>query len=192
VTNKLENTIYMESQDKYQSAIRFAGKAHGKQKVPGTRLPYVVHLSSVAMEIIIASAQSPKFDLEFAVQVALLHDTVEDTKTTPKQLKEKFGKKVADAVSALTKNSDLPKEERIPDSLKRIKTQQKEVWAVKLADRITNLQKPPILWTRKKIAAYQQDARMILSELKGGNEYLEARLEKKIDEYDKYTKKKGS
>lgn len=43
---------------------------------PGTNLPYVVHLSNVAMEIIIASFNSDNFSLGLAVQVALLHDTI--------------------------------------------------------------------------------------------------------------------
>jgi guanosine-3',5'-bis(diphosphate) 3'-pyrophosphohydrolase len=179
----------MDAQDKYQAAIKFAGEKHGKQKVPGTKLPNVVHLSNVAMEVMFASLQSKDFDIDFAVQVALLHDTIEDTKTTKKQLQEKFGTNIAEAVSALTKNEDLPKEERIPDSLRRIKALKKEVWAVKLADRITNLQKPPADWTKKKITAYQQSARMILQELKEGNEYLATRLERKIENYSVYLKK---
>jgi (p)ppGpp synthase/HD superfamily hydrolase len=179
----------MDAQDKYQSAIKFAGGKHGKQKVPGTRLPYVVHLSNVAMEVMFASQQSKDFDIDFAAQVALLHDAIEDTKTTKKQLEKKFGGRVAEAVSALTKNEELPKEERIPDSLRRIKALNKEVWAVKLADRITNLQKPPADWTKKKIIAYQQSARMILQELREGNEYLATRLEKKIEAYSAYLKK---
>ena len=180
----------MSPQDKYQLAIKFAGKKHRKQRVPGTKLPYVVHLSNVAMEVLLASQHSQKFDLEFALQVALLHDTVEDTKTSRKELKKEFGPSIADAVAALTKNDKLPKDGRISDSLRRIRKMPKEVWAVKLADRITNLQAPPSDWTKGKIASYQEDARMILKELRGGNIYLEERLEKKIIEYNKYLSKK--
>ena len=45
-----------------------------------------------------------EFDLDFAVQVALLHDIIEDTATTYDELAEHFGSKVADGVLALTKN----------------------------------------------------------------------------------------
>jgi guanosine-3',5'-bis(diphosphate) 3'-pyrophosphohydrolase len=141
------------------------------------------------MEVMFASLQSNDFDIDFAVQVALLHDTIEDTKATKRQLEKKFGRSVAEAVSALTKNEELPKEERIPDSLRRIKALKKEVWAVKLADRITNLQKPPADWTKKKMTTYQQSARMILQELREGNEYLASRLEKKIEDYSAYLRK---
>ncbi len=52
----------MEAQKLYQEAIIFATAKHleKEQKVPGTDLPYVVHLSNVAMEIIIASFNSDK------------------------------------------------------------------------------------------------------------------------------------
>jgi guanosine-3',5'-bis(diphosphate) 3'-pyrophosphohydrolase len=72
----------MEIQAHYQEAIKFAAYRHleKKQKVKGTKLPYVVHLSNVAMEIMIAAPHSgDDFDLDFAIRVALLHDLLEDT-----------------------------------------------------------------------------------------------------------------
>ena len=65
-----------------------------------------------------------------------------------------FGKDVADGVLALTKNENLPKEDRMRDSLERLLKQPKQVQIVKLADRITNLQAPPHYWTKEKIVNY--------------------------------------
>ena len=62
----------------YQKTIDFAAEKHGKQKMP-TGLPYVVHLSNVAMEVILAHQQEPNFNLKEALQLALLHDSLEDT-----------------------------------------------------------------------------------------------------------------
>jgi guanosine-3',5'-bis(diphosphate) 3'-pyrophosphohydrolase len=178
----------MKVQTLYQEAIKFATAKHLEQdqKIPGTNLPYVVHLSNVAMEIIIASSNSDNFNLDFAAQVALLHDTIEDTSTSIGELENKFGVEIARAVSALTKNTEVPKAEQMQDCLMRIKKLQKEVWAVKLADRITNLQPPPLDWTNEKKTKYQNEARLIFIELKGGNEYLARRLEVKIEEYGSY------
>jgi guanosine-3',5'-bis(diphosphate) 3'-pyrophosphohydrolase len=178
----------MEAQTLYQEAIKFATAKHleKEQKVPGTDLPYVVHLSNVAMEIIIASSNIINFNLGFAVQIALLHDTIEDTSTNFEELENKFGIEIAKAVSALTKNIELPKEQQMLDSLARIKKLQSEVWAIKLADRITNLQKPPSNWDNAKKIKYQQEARTILNELKYGNDFLANRLEAKIEEYGNY------
>lgn len=176
----------MSLQEIYQNTIKFAAHKHAEinQTIPGTNLPYVVHLSNVAMEILVASEQSESFNIEFAVQVALLHDVLEDTDATFEELSEKFGKAVAEGVLALTKNAELPKYERMANSLEKIKQQPKEVWAVKLADRITNLQKPPHFWTPEKIEKYRQEATMILNKLCGGNTYLEHRLKRKIENYN--------
>jgi len=172
-------------QTKYQETIKFAAKKHAaiNQLIPGTNLPYVVHLSNVAMEILITSQKTENFDSEFAVQVALLHDILEDTQTTYEEIASEFGKNIAQAVLALTKDNAIPKEERMNDSLKRIKEQQKEVWAVKLADRITNLQTPPTHWSDEKIMEYHKQAIQIAHSLKDGNEYLEDRLHEKIADY---------
>jgi len=99
----------MEVQKLYQEAIKFATAKHleKKQKVPGTDLPYVVHLSNVAMEIIVAAYNSDNFNLGFAVQVALLHDPIEDTSTGFEELENKFGVDIATAVLSLTKNKEL-------------------------------------------------------------------------------------
>lgn len=176
----------MSLQETYQTTIQFATHKHAKinQTIPGTDLPYVVHLSNVAMEILVAAGQSESFNTGFAVQLALLHDVLEDTGTTFEELSEKFGKVVAEGVMALTKNAELPKDERMADSLERIRQQPREVWAVKLADRITNLQQPPHFWTPEKIEKYRQEATMILKELRGGNPYLENRLQSKIENYN--------
>jgi guanosine-3',5'-bis(diphosphate) 3'-pyrophosphohydrolase len=80
----------------------------------------------------------------------------------------------------------LPKLQGMTDSLRRIKALRKEVWAVKLADRITNLQPPPSHWSNTKKIEYQEEAGIILKELQGGNIYLENRLESKIIEYRSY------
>lgn len=178
----------MSIQSIYQKTIKFAAGKHGEmnQTIPGTNLPYVVHLSNVAMEILLAAQETKDFDLRYAIQIALLHDTLEDTTTTFEELQETFSSEVAQAVLALTKNEDMPKDEQMADSLTRIKKLPKEVWAVKLADRITNLQAPPAHWSSEKIQAYQTQARQIAQDLQGGNSYLENRLTLKINEYSIY------
>lgn len=178
----------MDVQTLYQKTIIFATVKHleNNQTIGDANLPYVIHLSNVAMEILIASHHTTNFDLEFAVQVALLHDTLEDTNTTFNELELEFGNEVAEGVSALSKNDTLPKEDKMLDSLNRISKQRKEVWAVKLADRITNLQKPPKSWDNFKRIKYREEAIIILEKLKGSNQYLEDRLSKKINEYEMY------
>ncbi|KAF9658219.1 HD domain-containing protein [Tenacibaculum sp. ZH5_bin.1] len=178
------------TQELYQKAIKFAGEKHKDQKVPGTNSNYLLHISNVAMEIILAHNAANNFDLNYAVQLALLHDTLEDTDTDFSELLNKFGEKVAIGVQALTKNKNLDsKKEKMIDSLNRINKLKKEVGMVKLADRITNLQEPPKHWKKDKIQHYLSEAIVINETLNNKNEYLNKRLENKIAEYKKYTTK---
>lgn len=177
------------TQEIYQKAIKFAGEKHKNQMVPGTSSNYLLHVSNVAMEILVAYNAANTFDIDFAVQLAILHDTIEDTKTEFNELKEVFGERVALGVLALSKNETLTgKREQMLDSLDRINALENEVGMVKLADRITNLQQPPYYWTNEKILSYLDEAILISKELNNKNNYLNSRLENKILEYRKYLK----
>jgi len=177
----------MSWQNKYQKAIHFAAEAHGDQKYPGKSYSYVVHLSLVAMEVTAAVtnalARGESLDADLAVQCAILHDTLEDTGIEYSKIEEIFGKKVADGVQALSKDKSLDRQERMADSLKRIKKQPREVWMVKMADRITNLQPPPTHWTAEKIAEYKKEALQIYREFRAADEFLARRLHDKIESY---------
>lgn len=179
--------------DNLQKAWQLASKLHDGQKYgghePDQYIEYINHIGSVAFEVMQAVANTPGMDAELAISCALLHDTLEDTELPYDALLEKFGTRIAHGVRALTKNDAiLDKEEKMLDSLQRIRQQPKEVWAVKLADRICNLAAPPFYWAGDKTLAYQNEARLILQELKGGNAYLEDRLAQKIRDYGFYIK----
>jgi (p)ppGpp synthase/HD superfamily hydrolase len=173
------------SQEKYLLAWQFAAQAHGEQRVPGTELPYVFHVGAVAMEVIAALAQGSRMDdPDLAVQCALLHDVIEDTSICYQEVAEQFGVAVAQGVQALSKDQRLPsKAEQMNDSLRRIQQQPHEVWMVKLADRIVNLQPPPPLWNGQKIERYRQEAIHIWQVLSPADSYLAQRLRTKIELY---------
>jgi (p)ppGpp synthase/HD superfamily hydrolase len=174
------------SQEKYIKACRFAAEKHKAQLFPGTDWSYVIHLSMVSMEIIASLNHDTATNGDLAVQVAILHDTIEDTDTTYKELQAIFGQKIADGVLSLTKDQNIEKQARMDDSLRRVKMQPKEIWMVKLADRITNLQPPPEYWDIEKRKKYLAQAELILKELKDGSEYLSNRLKEKIQIYQSY------
>jgi (p)ppGpp synthase/HD superfamily hydrolase len=176
----------MFSPDRYTAALRFAARQHLTQKVPGSELPYLVHVTSVAAEVVAALATTPLDDPDLAVECALLHDTIEDTGTTFAELAERFGTAVAEGVQALSKDPALPKHEQMRDSLDRIRAQPRAVWIVKLADRITNLRPPPSRWSADKRAAYRDEAIAIADALVGVSAALDARIRDKIDAYRAY------
>lgn len=172
--------------DKYTAAWNYASIAHNGQFVPGTTLPYINHIANVTMEVMTAIATTPSIENpDLSVQCALLHDTIEDTDTTFDVLSERFGKETASGVLALSKDKALAsKAEQMDDSLARIRKQPVEVWMVKLADRITNLQPPPSHWSREKTVRYHEEAKKILHALGSANVHLAARLQRKINHYD--------
>ena len=172
------------SQEKYIKAIKYAAEAHLGQTVPGSDLPYLIHVTMVAMEVIAALEHEDGLGGDLAVQCALLHDVIEDAGVSYEKLAAAFGKDVAEGVLALSKNNILKsKQEKMADSLGRIKDQPREVWMVKLADRITNLQPPPSHWSAEKVEQYREEGKSILQELGGASAYLAERLGQKIIDY---------
>ncbi|MGE5181516.1 MAG: HD domain-containing protein [Acidobacteriota bacterium] len=171
----------MFSADRYVTALRFAAGRHHGQLVPGSELPYVVHVTSVAAEVLAAIAVDAVGDPDLAVACALLHDTIEDTPTTRDELAREFGTAVADGVLALTK--DKRHADPMADSLSRIQAQPREVWIVKLADRITNLATPPRQWTKDKCRAYRAEGLAIADALGRACAALDARLRARADAY---------
>ncbi len=133
-----------------------------------------------------AHKQKPDFNLEIAIQLALLHDVLEDTALSFKALEDDFGNVVAMGVLALTKDSTLDKKDQMDDSLNRILDLGREVAIVKICDRITNLQRPPKKWDNAKVKKYHLQAIQIAERLQGKNEYLDKRIQEKILSYNSY------
>lgn len=181
----------MWSIDELQEAWQLASRLHDGQKYggqnDGEQIEYLNHIGSVTFEVLNAISQNKEMNASLAIKCAILHDTIEDTEQSYQDVKKLFGEEVADGVMALTKNEKLDgKEKMMLDSLSRIKQQPKEVWAVKMADRICNLSAPPYYWTNDKIIKYRKEAQLIYNELKDGNQYLAQRLQRKIKDYLNY------
>lgn len=168
----------------YVKALRFASHAHGDQRLPDGDHPYLVHVSSVAIEVIAALHAEPGRDEDLAIACALLHDVVEDTETGVELVEREFGPAVAAGVLALSKAHGVPKAQAMADSLRRIREQPHEVWMVKLADRITNLTPPaPKHWDRAKKERYRAEGQTILDALGDASPHLATRLARRIAEY---------
>ncbi len=175
------------NQDKITKAWFFASRLHKEQKYPGEQLPYITHIGNVMLEIM--GVADGLENAELAICCAILHDTIEDTEVTYEELLSEFGKSIANGVMALTKNESLStKREQMIDSLERIKKQPKEVWVVKMADRVANLGEPPHYWKLEKKRAYQEEARIIWEQLYEANEQMANRLKAKIEDYKRYLK----
>jgi RelA/SpoT family (p)ppGpp synthetase len=136
--SKIQSYNKFSSTGPLSKAFNFAIEAHKNQK-RFSGAPYVVH--PVAVADILAEL---KLD-SATIITGLLHDTIEDTKTTYDVVLKEFGKEVADLVDGVTKISAL--EEKAGDNSqaenfrKLILATSKDirVLLVKLADRLHNM-----------------------------------------------------
>ena len=178
----------MWSIDEIQKTWHLAAKLHHgqiyKDASEGRDMAYLFHIGSVTFEMMTAVLKEPELNAGLAIKCAILHDTIEDTSIDFHEVQNLFGEEVAHGVMALSKNEELEtKREMMEDSLQRIKQQPKEVWAVKMADRICNLYLHPHHWSKEKIIKYREEALFIHHELKEGSPYLADRLYTRILAY---------
>ncbi|XP_054627517.1 guanosine-3',5'-bis(diphosphate) 3'-pyrophosphohydrolase MESH1 [Dunckerocampus dactyliophorus] len=158
--------------------VDFAARKHRKQRrkdEEGT--PYINHPIGVAR---ILSHEGGVTDIE-TLQAALLHDTLEDTDTTPEELETKFGLIVARIVQEVTDDKSLPKQERKRLQVARAPHCSHQAKLVKLADKLYNLRdlncSTPVGWTAERVQQYFVWASEVVKGLKGTNSALEEKLD---------------
>ncbi|MDR1196799.1 MAG: RelA/SpoT family protein [Candidatus Nomurabacteria bacterium] len=133
-----------EQLDFLASAIDFATEMHRGQKRKSGE-PYIIHPLQVAANLI-----DWELDID-SIVAGVLHDTVEDTPATLKQIEEKFGRDAAFLVDGVTKLGQLRSGMRDIDSylpatkdnltkLLIATGQDIRVMIIKLADRLHNMQ----------------------------------------------------
>ena len=136
--SKIQSYNKFFSEKPLSKAFNFAVEAHKNQK-RFSGAPYVVH--PVAVADILAGL---KLD-SATIITGLLHDTIEDTKTTYEVVLKEFGKEVADLVDGVTKMSALEEKalgnSQAENFRKLILATSKDirVLLVKLADRLHNM-----------------------------------------------------
>ena len=121
-------------------AIRFAARAHAGQVRKMANTPYILHPMEVAVII------STMTDDENVMAAGLLHDTVEDCDVDPKEIKARFGARVAALVQSETEDklSQRPPAdtwmERKEESLLMLRhTKDRDVKILWLADKLSNI-----------------------------------------------------
>ena len=134
-------TIRPWSADHFATAWDFAARCHHGQSYgapqEGLHIDFLYHLGRVSAETIWSFSFVNGIDEDLALQCAVLHDVLEDNSATSEKLLEHFYRQVVEGVIALTKNANLPvKGTQMDDSLSRILNQPREIWMVKMADRI--------------------------------------------------------
>ncbi len=173
----------MNHEEKLQllKALSFAAEKHRFQKRKDTAgTPYINHPINVALTLVNAGEQDNEL-----LMAALLHDTIEDTETSPEEIQEEFGTTVLDLVLEVTDDKSLPKEERKRLQVTHAAKKSALAKKLKLADKICNVMDivhhPPQNWTTERKLNYLTWAEQVLEGLRGTNAQLEARLMEMIN-----------
>src|SRR5262245_33891195 len=165
------------------SAIKFSADKHRNQRRKGADAsPYINHPIDVA-DILWRIGSVRDID---TIVAAILHDTLEDTDTTPSEIAVLFGKDVLALVEEVTDDKSLPKEER--KRLQVVNAPHKSTSAklIKLADKISNINdirnSPPAEWSIERRLNYLDWANKVVLGLRGVNPMLEEYFDEAISQ----------
>ncbi len=155
-------------------AAEFAAQKHKGQIRKGRdECPYIDHLRSVAQVIAeVGGIEDPEI-----LAAAWLHDTLEDTETTPEELEANFGKRVRQLVEEVTDDKSLPKDERKQMQIQHAPTLSPNAVLIKLGDKISNIidvtNTPPIHWNLERRKKYLDWAETVIDNCPKVNNALE-------------------
>src|SRR6185503_20766815 len=117
------------------AAEEFARHKHQHQFRRDSVTPYVEHPKAV---MAILRDEFGVGDVD-TLAAGLLHDTIEDTATDYDEVAERFGRRVADYVAALTKDKRLPEEKREKAYFAQLSRAPLPVRLCKVADSLYNV-----------------------------------------------------
>ena len=154
-------------------ALLYAAEKHAGQFRKDGKTPYINH--PIQLAAVLASTGNIT-DPE-TIACALLHDTIEDTDATARDIEQLFGKTVRNAVEELTDDENLSKIERKRQQVLKVPSQSEMAKLVRLADKICNLRdlldKPPQGWAIDRQRKYWQWCTFVIQGTRGINRQLE-------------------
>jgi len=156
-------------------AAAFAAHKHRDQRRKDAgATPYINHPLALAR---ILSVEGGVID-PVTIAAALLHDTIEDTETTPEELEAEFGADIRSIVEQVTDDKTLPKAARKQAQVDHAGHISHRAQLVKLADKIANLRDvataPPDRWDLQRRQEYFDWGKRVIDRLRGAHPALEA------------------
>jgi len=164
-------------------AADFAARKHRLQKRKDEESsPYVNHPLAVALLLAdVGGVNDPE-----VLAAAILHDTLEDTETTPAELEAAFGARVRALVEAVTDDKKLRKAERKQLQIDHAGALSPDAVLIKLGDKIANVadvtHSPPSMWDLARRKEYLDWAAAVVANCPKVNAALEARFAEVLEE----------
>jgi guanosine-3',5'-bis(diphosphate) 3'-pyrophosphohydrolase len=155
-------------------AIEFAARKHSLQRRKDVAAsPYINHPIAVAHLL----ADTGGITDLLTLMAAVLHDTVEDTETTPAELEEQFGQTVRKVVEEMTDDKKLDKAVRKALQIEQAPHLSRRAKAIRTADKIANVQDvtdaPPATWNQTRRLDYLDWTEKVVAGCRGTNVPLE-------------------
>jgi guanosine-3',5'-bis(diphosphate) 3'-pyrophosphohydrolase len=156
------------------AAAAFAADKHRDQRRKGEDAsPYINHPIAVANVL----ANEAGITDPVTLAAALLHDTIEDTKTTAEELNAAFGPEITGVVVEVTDDKNLEKAERKRLQIEHAGSLSRRAQLVKLADKICNVRdmsrSPPVDWSHERRVEYFVWAKKVVDQMRGASPTLE-------------------
>jgi (p)ppGpp synthase/HD superfamily hydrolase len=150
------------------AALKFAAHKHSRQRRKDLEAtPYINHPIEVAE---VLSRIGGITDLP-TLQAAILHDTIEDTETSPQELQHYFGQEICLLVQEVTDDKSLPKQERKRLQVEHARNLSAAGKLIKIADKICNVSEitatQPAEWPLQRKLEYLDWAERVVSGCRG-------------------------
>jgi len=164
-------------------ALHFAASKHCDQRRKGAEAsPYINHPIEVA-ELL---ARVGRITDLVTLQAAILHDTLEDTQTTPVELAMSFDPKVRQVVEEITDDKQLPKAKRKLLQIEHSPHLSARAKLIKLADKISNIRSiiltPPAEWSLERKREYLDWSDRVVAGCRGSSAALEQAYDEAVAE----------
>jgi len=173
----------MTDLQQFLQAAAFAARKHRLQRRKDAEgSPYINHPLEVAA---LLAGEGGVTDPETLV-AAVLHDTLEDTATTPAELTRLFGPAIRELVLEVTDDTRLPKAERKARQAAGAARLSGRAKLIRIADKIANIRDvthhPPAHWDLARRRAYLDWTEAVLAGCRGVNGPLEALYDRALEE----------
>ena len=156
------------------TGLQFASNKHRHQRRKDAEAsPYINH--PIAVTYLLATTGEVS-DIP-TLTAAMLHDTIEDTQTTPEELEARFDAEVRHLVEEVTDDKRLDKQRRKQLQIEHAAGLSPGAKMTKLADLSCNLadiiENPPATWSMERRTDYIKWTERVLAGCRGVNDLLE-------------------
>jgi len=164
-------------------ALEFSAAKHRDQRRKDREAsPYINHPIEVASVLANVGGVG---DLTTLV-AAILHDTIEDTRTTGEELEAHFGREVRLLVEEMSDDKSLLKAERKRLQVEHAPSLSERAKRIKIADKICNVRdvahRPPASWPIERRREYLDWTERVVAGCRRGNAALEAHYDRVLRE----------